>query len=103
MTIPPGLARTDVSVTLDYYTMGEATFIMREKAGKKLVKMSGKTIGTPRYLKSRSQGPGQQYPVYQLVAINGVIEIMEHRRLEPIVYITDDPAIREECLGKDSP
>jgi len=28
------------------------------------------------------------------LATNGVTEVVEHRRMEPICYITDDPEIR---------
>jgi hypothetical protein len=34
-----------------------------------------------------------------LIVINGKTEIMEHRRKDDVLYITDDPAVREELLA----
>jgi len=34
------------------------------------------------------------YPGYEVVIANGITDVMEHRRQEPIFYITDDPEIR---------
>src|SRR5580698_3347405 len=57
MVIPPGLTRTDVSVTVDFYTLPHTSFTMRDKHGKKLTTVIGKTKGNPLYLKSTPQGP----------------------------------------------
>ena len=99
MAIPPGLTRADVSVTLDFYTMGQAKFTLRDKNGKKLTTVTGKTKGDPMYLRTTPQAPAPRRPVYALVVINGVTEIIENRRADSTVYITDDPGIREELLG----
>ena len=100
MAIPPGLTRADVSVTLDYIGMSRATFTLRDKTGKKLTTVTGKTKGNPIYLKTTTRGPDPRDPSYQLVVINSVTEIMEQRRPEPILYITDDPAVRKEILER---
>ena len=99
MTIPPGLTRADVSVTVDFYTFGRARFTLREKNGKKLATVTGKTKGNPLYLKSTPQEPAPRRPVYELVVISGVTEIMENRRADSTIYITDDPGIRDELLA----
>jgi len=99
IAIPPGLTRADVSVTLDYIGISRATFTVRDKTGKKLTTVTGKTKGDPRYLRTTPQSPAPRYPVYVLIVINGVTEIMEHRQPGDIIYITDDPAIREELLS----
>jgi len=99
MAIPPGLTRADVSVTLDFYTMGQAKFTLRDKSGKNLTTVTGKTKGDPMYLRTTPQAPAPRRPVYALVVINGVTEIIENRRADSIVYITDDPSIREELLA----
>ena len=44
------------------------------------------------------------YPSYEVITVNGVIEIIEHRKLEPIFYITDDLAVLKELgVGAGSP
>src|ERR1035441_6184889 len=47
MAIPPGLTRADVFVTLDYIGISGAKFTMRDKKGKKLATVNGKTKGDP--------------------------------------------------------
>lgn len=36
------------------------------------------------------------YPIYEISTVNGVIETIEHRQLEPIFYIVDNPAVLAE-------
>jgi hypothetical protein len=36
------------------------------------------------------------YPRYEVLTADGVTEVIEHRRLEPIFYITDDPEVRRK-------
>jgi hypothetical protein len=36
------------------------------------------------------------YPPYELLTANGVTEIIEHRRMEPVFYITDNPEVRRK-------
>jgi hypothetical protein len=113
VTIPPGLTRADVSVTLDFYTMGQAKFTLRDKTGKELTTVTGKTKGNPVYLKTTPQGPdpSPRGPGYELVVINGVTEIMECRpyrehenmvqngRIVALFYVVDDPTITKELLA----
>ena len=111
MAIPPGLTRADVSVTLDFYTLGQAKFTLRDKNGKKLTTVTGKTKGDPMYLRATPQAPAPRRPVYELVVINGVTEIMECRpyrehenmvqngKIVALFYVVDDPAVRKELLA----
>jgi len=96
LAIPPGLTRADVSATVDYYTLGQAKFILRDKSGRKIGTVTGHIEGNPLHLRTPPQGYEPRYPVYELIVINGVTEIMEHRRPDDILYVTDDPGIREE-------
>jgi hypothetical protein len=99
LEIPPGLTRADVSATVDYYTSDKAKFILRDKNGREIGMVIGHIEGTPLHLRTPPQGHEPRYPVYVLIVINGVTEIMEHRRPEDILYVTDDPGIREELLA----
>jgi hypothetical protein len=40
------------------------------------------------------------YPFYELVTIDGVAEAIEHRRIEPIFFVNDDPAIRQKLESR---
>lgn len=86
-TLPPGLTRADVSVTLNYYTVRGPKLILKDKTGKKLAEINGK---------ERSYFSG--YPAYIVITANGRTEIIEHKKMEPIFYISDDPAVRKKLL-----
>ena len=100
ITLPPGLTRADVSITMSYYSMPwswNAIFILKDKKGKVLTKVYGKTRGLgPSQLKHPPPGFPPGYPAYEVIAVNGITEIIEHRKMEPIFYITDDPAVWKE-------
>ena len=38
-------------------------------------------------------GSSFSYPAYTAVTVGGVTEIIEHKRMEPIFSVTDDPAV----------
>jgi len=100
ITLPPGLTRADVSITMSYYVKpwgSSATFILKDTKGQILKKVDGKVKGLePFHLKHSPPGSAPGYPSYELISVNGVTEIIEHRKPEPIFYITDDPAVWKE-------
>ncbi len=100
VTLPPGLTRPDVTIKVSYYVKpwgGSATFILKDKNGQIRTKVYGKLRGLgPNPLKHPPQGFPPGYPSYEVITVNGITEIIEHRKMEPIFYITDDPAVRKE-------
>jgi hypothetical protein len=89
--LPPGLKRQDVSLTLNYYTNpfgANAKFILKNRRGDVLEKVSGND--------EPIDGNVSKYPVFVLVKVNGVSEIIEHRKMEPIFYVSDDASIRNK-------
>ena len=94
--LPAGIRRDEVTVTLDYYSSllgGTATFSLYDSHKQRLRKVSGSTRGDhPLTLKNSSQG----YPSYEVITINGLADVVEHRAMEPIFYMSDEPAVREE-------
>jgi hypothetical protein len=91
--LPPTAKRQDVSLTLNYYTNpfgSNAKFILRNQGGEILEEVSGneRPIGETQ--------AGLRYPLYVLVEVNGIAEIVEHRAMEPIFYISDDPGIKSK-------
>jgi hypothetical protein len=100
ITLPPGLKRSDVSTTMSYYSMpwgGSATFILKDAKGQIRTKVRGKTRGLgPSQLKRPPQGFPSGYPSYEVITVNGITDIIEHRKQEPIFYVTDDPAVWKE-------
>ena len=97
ITVPPGLTRSDVSVTMNYLSLplfNDTQFIVKDKSGKTLVKVGGKS-------KDLHHGIWPDYyPAYVVITVNGVPDIIEHRRMEPVFYVTDDPAIWKDLPGK---
>jgi hypothetical protein len=100
VTLPPGPTRPDISLTMSYYVMPwgrTAQFTLRDKNKKTLEKESGKVrCRGPSQLKNPPQGFPSGYPVYEAVTVNGITEIVEHKKMEPIFYVTDDAAVRKE-------
>ncbi len=86
--LPPTVQRQDVSLTLNYYSNpfgANAKFILKNRHGDVLEEVSG----TDKLINGVSE-----YPGFVLVKVNGVHEIIEHRAMEPIFYISDDPGIK---------
>ena len=36
------------------------------------------------------------YPSYEVITANGITEVIEHRQMEPVFYISDDPRVKEQ-------
>lgn len=100
ITLPPGLARPEASLSMSYYSKpwgSSATFTLKDRSGKKREEVSGRLRGLgPNQLKHPPPGFPPGYPSYEVVTVDGLTEIIEHRRPEPIFYVTDDPAVRNE-------
>lgn len=99
-TLPPGLSRSDVTVTMNYYVKPSgrtSTFNLLDANKKKLIEVNGTQKGLePLRRKIPQPGFPAGYPTYEIITVNGVVEIIEHRRMEPIFYIADDPAVWAE-------
>lgn len=101
--IPPAHTRADVSVRISYFVKPwgrSATFILQDTKGQILKRVSGKLKGSePFHLKNPPQGFAPGYPAYEIITVDGITEIIEHRKMEPIFYITDDVAVWKELMG----
>ena len=99
-TLPEGMLRKDVSVTMSYYmkpTGRSAVFILHDATKKELATVGGTPRGTATLtLKNPPLGSPPGYPSYEVVTANGIVEIIEHRRMEPLFWVTDDAAVTSE-------
>jgi len=89
VTLPRGVTRADVSITLNYYTSlggDDATVVLRERGGKTISEVTGKM---------KCHSSFASYPAYEVVVVNGIAEVVEHKKMEPVFYITDDPSIKK--------
>jgi hypothetical protein len=95
--LPAGVSRTDVSVTMDYYVgpfSRSATFLLKTRNGYRLGKVSASLNGlAPQHINGGSPGSGGFYPAYEVVTVKGIVDVVEHRAMEPIFYMTDDTAV----------
>lgn len=93
VTLPHGVDRTDISITLRYYSLRfyDAKVIMTDREGRTIWRADGKT---------KCHTSLTSYPNYEVVVVNGVTEVVEHKRMEPEFYVTDDPTLRRmlPCL-----
>ncbi len=103
-TLPKGLSRADVTVTMYCYngSLGRSsTFWLLDKNGNTLAKVETVTQGLePHYFgnaKRNAYGgfdkPEESYPAYEIETANGITDVTEFRRMEPVFYITDDSAV----------
>jgi hypothetical protein len=90
---------------MSYYVMPwgrSAQFILRDKNERIIKKETGRMrCKEPFQLKNPPQGFPSGYPSYEAITVNGITEIIEHRKMEPIFYVTDDTAVwkQYESIG----
>lgn len=97
ITLPPGVTREEVSITLSYYTTlggDDVQVTLKDERGKTLAEVRGR-------LKCHSSF--SSYPAYDAVVANGMTEIIEHKKMEPVFDITDDPTVKAMLFARDGP
>jgi hypothetical protein len=89
ITLPPGLTRADVSITMNYYSNPwgrDSLFMLQDKKGQLRTKVYGKMRGGgPNYLKHPPPGFPPGYPSYEVITVNGMTDTIEHRKMQPIL------------------
>jgi hypothetical protein len=96
-SLPPGVQRGRVTVSLVYYTAPlsgppVATVALRGSAGQTLDHVVA-TMSELHTLQPYSGTGPMPYPIYEVLTANGITEVIEHRRMEPIFYVNDDPEV----------
>lgn len=99
--LPAGFTRADVRVSFSYYTSfgggtRTATVRLRTGDGSTLQEVVATRRGREPLTLGRQEDAGSSYPVYEILTVNDVVEVMEHRRMEPVVYLTDEPEVKKE-------
>jgi len=101
--LPEGATRGDVKVRMDYYISSsgrDATFTFSTANNKTIKKVDGSQKGLEPLMLKNSKNV--YYPSYEIITVDGITEVIEHRKMEPIFYITDDPGVLSE-LGVTNP
>lgn len=99
---PAGTSREDLTVHMCYYSdQPTATFELRNLGdGSVLAKADGSTRGSHPLTAQNTERKPLEYPSYEIVTVGEITEVVEHRRMEPVFYVVDDPSIRR-ALGVD--
>lgn len=100
--VPEGFERNDFVVTMDSWTVGPQVFKMRKKGA--IFSYREASIHCPNMRPLKPLKVPIEYPVYLVFTYEGVIDIVEHRAMEPVFYMTDDPAVWSQLdLNRDGP
>ena len=96
ITLPQSVTCDDALITMNYYILprSSASFTLRHKKDSVLAKANGEPKCQPGFqLKDPPQGFPPGYPAYIPITVNGITEIIEHRKMESIFYVTDNPTV----------
>jgi hypothetical protein len=95
-SLPDGVSRGDVTLTLKSYTDGTRKFTLKKRNGDFLnevlckYQLHSETANTPKE---------KWDTVYTVSTANGIAEIIGHKQPSPVFYISDDPKLRSD-IGK---
>jgi hypothetical protein len=79
-----------------------ATLTLRTRQGRELKQVVATLKGKlPQTLPPYSGSGPLPYPMYEVVTSDGMTDVIEHRRLEDIFYVTEDPTVRAK-LGVEN-
>jgi len=96
--LPEGLTRSEVSVELLYY-IDHATFVLRNKGtGRQLARTRAQLLNDRPLVLQHSLSRDEVTPNYSIARVNGIVEIVEHKRREAVFDISDDPDVRTKLL-----
>jgi hypothetical protein len=107
--LPPGMKRFDVNVTMDYWgglsPRRSASLTMRKRGFLGLIvamdSIVAELVGNePQTIPPHGPAGRIPYPSYEVLTARGLVEIVEHRKMEPIFYVNDDPEVRRHLQLK---
>lgn len=106
-TLPSGVARSQVTVKMTYYTPitgpSTARFLLLGADGRALADVEGPVRDQqPQTLTPAPTSGPLPYPIYEVVTIDGITEVIEHRRRDAVFHITDDAKVKK-AIGANSP
>jgi len=94
----------NITVTLTYLTpsknSNDAILEIMDAQGTSLGLVRGVVCWHPTTRSKRNKYGGfdsDSYPHYTYVRANGALEVIEHRKMEPIFRISDEPQLRREA------
>lgn len=104
--IPDGMNRQDLDVILTYYTTGPAEMTLLDIRGgnsKSLITIKGENKHHPEYWAWAQQDwPKRSHPGFVVINVNGVSEIIEHKKMEPLFYVSNEVAVQRVIAGNNT-
>jgi hypothetical protein len=93
-SLPPQSRRDSFSLTMTYYVVPSrhAQFVLTDQHGSAIESDSGE-MKCPHSFHLHGSSRDSDYPAYEAISVRGVTEIVEHKKMEPVFSITDDPAV----------
>ena len=96
--------REEVTIYLRYYTSPfdvDDTILILKKGWRTLGKVSGKSEHHPKYWAwAHEDWPNRLYPGFVIITAEGKTEIIEHRKMEPIFYVSSEESVKQ-IMGAD--
>lgn len=91
-SLPAGSSREAVTVRLNYYSDGRAELILLDKEENKIKVVNGQMVyQAPLHLPAWMEHSAECE--YELVALDGMRELIEHCEKAPSFHLSDDPAV----------
>jgi hypothetical protein len=70
---------------------------------KSLVTIKGINNHHPEYWAWAQQDwPKRSYPAFVVINVNGVSEIIEHKKMEPLFYVSNEAAVQRVIAGNNT-
>ena len=104
---PSGVAREDLSISASYYVGHYVVFVLRnDRTGRQLGKVRAEILNKTSLRLPNSRRQDGITPNYDVVRADGIVDILEFSRIEPVFEMVDDPDVRSKLLamtGNDAP
>ena len=98
-SIPEGYDRKDLTVQISYYApIPPFTYDLKAEllGPPPNFRVLERTSGMHRWHPDSERRGYQSSPGYVIASVNGIEEVIEHKSMEPIFYISDDPKLIDE-------
>lgn len=104
-TPPGGHSRQQIQIRLDYVETPRgrtARFTVTGSGGVVLATEEGRLL-LPSPWSSRGSGASNmlEYPLYEVIEVKGIRDLIEHRAMEPTFYLSDDKTIWAQLVPAD--
>lgn len=97
LSLPEGIERKDIIVTLTYYTDSDVKISMHKQGGwfSTIQSVSGTSKWHPEYWAwAQEDWPLRSHPGFTVIEVKGSSEIIEHKTMEPVFYVSSEKQVQ---------